>query len=60
MAKTRPPHPPEFKPQIVEVHRAGRSVPELAQWFEPSDVTIREWVKQEVYEGLRTELEIDW
>jgi transposase len=46
MGKSRPPYPPEFKRQIVELHRAGRSIPDLAREFEPSDVAIREWVKQ--------------
>jgi transposase len=57
MGKSRPPYPPEFKRQIVELHRAGRSIPDLAREFEPSDVAIREWVKQaEADEGLRTDV----
>ena len=35
MAKTRPPYPPEFRRQMVELVRAGRSPEELAQEFEP-------------------------
>jgi hypothetical protein len=30
MAKTRPPYPPEFRRQMVELVRAGRSPEELA------------------------------
>lgn len=57
MGKTRPPYPPEYKRQIVELHRAGRSIAELAEEFEPSDVTIRDWVRQaEADGGLRTDV----
>ena len=45
MPKTRPAYPPEFREQIVALARAGRSVEELAQEFEPSGATIRNWVK---------------
>ncbi len=38
--------PPEFRQKIVELHRAGRSVKELAQQFEPGAQTIRNWIKQ--------------
>ena len=46
MPKTRPPYPAEFRRQIVELARAGRSPEELAQEFEPSAPTIRNWVRQ--------------
>ncbi len=46
MAKTRSPYPPEFRRQIVELARAGRTPAELAREFEPSEVTIRKWVRQ--------------
>lgn len=46
MPKTRPPYSPEFRRQIVELARAGRSVEELAREFEPSAQAIRTWVKQ--------------
>ena len=41
MPKTRPPYPPEFRRQIVELARAGRSVEDLAREFEPSVQAIR-------------------
>ncbi len=57
MAKTRPPYPPEFKRQIIALHRAGRTITELAEKFEPSDVTIRDWIRQaEADDGLRTDV----
>ena len=45
MPRSRPPYPSEFRRQIVELARAGRSVAELAKEFEPSYWTIREWVR---------------
>ena len=41
MAKTRPPYTPEFRRQMVELVRAGRSPEELAQEFEPTAQSIR-------------------
>jgi len=56
MPATRPPYPPEFRRQIIELHRAGRSIKKLAREFEPSEPTIRDWVHQaERDEGLRTD-----
>jgi len=42
----RPEYPPEFRQQIVELVRSGRSPKALAKEFEPSEQTIRNWVKQ--------------
>ena len=56
MPRSRPPYPPEFRRQIVELARAGRSVQELAEEFEPSYWTIRTWIKQaDRDEGLSAE-----
>lgn len=44
MPRSRPPYPPAFREQIVELHRAGRSFAELAAEFEPSEQTIRAWI----------------
>ena len=44
MAKTRPPYAPEFRRQIVELVRAGRTPEELSREFEPSCQAIRNWV----------------
>ena len=46
MPKTHHPYPPEFRQQILELVRAGRSPDELAQEFEPTAQTIRNWIKQ--------------
>ncbi len=44
MPRTRPPYTPEFRQQMVEFVRAGRSPEELAREFEPSAQAIRNWV----------------
>ena len=41
MPRTSPAYPPEFREQIVALHRAGRSVADLAREFEPAEKTIR-------------------
>ncbi len=46
MPRTRPPYPPEFRRQMIELVRAGRASEELAEEFEPSAQTIRNWVVQ--------------
>jgi transposase len=56
MSKTRPPYAPEFRQQMVELVRAGRSPEELAREFEPSAQAIRNWVSQaDRDEGRRTD-----
>ncbi len=46
MAKKSAPYSPEFRRQMVELVRAGRSPEELAKEFEPSAQAIRNWVAQ--------------
>jgi transposase len=46
MGKTRAAYPPEFRRQMVELVRAGRSPEELAGEFEPTAQSIRNWVAQ--------------
>ena len=54
MPRTRRAYPPEFRQQIVELHRAGRSPGELAREFEPNEQTIRNWIAQaDLDEGRR-------
>ena len=55
MPRTRPPYPQAFRDRIVELARAGRSVSELAEEFEPSDQTIRTWIKKaDIEDGVRS------
>jgi transposase len=51
MPRTRNPYPAEFRVQIVELARAGRSVDALAREFEPCAATIHGWIKQAERDG---------
>ncbi len=54
MPKSHTPYPPEFRRQMVELVRAGRTPQELSKEFEPSGEAIRNWVRQaDRDEGLR-------
>ena len=53
MAKTRPPYTPEFRRQMVELVRAGRSPEELAREFKPTAQSIKNWVGQAERDGGR-------
>jgi len=46
MPRTRTPYPAEFRAQIIELARAGRSAESLAREFEPCAATIHGWIKQ--------------
>ena len=46
MRKKRPHYALEFRRQMVELVRAGRSPGELENEFEPTAQTIRKWVAQ--------------
>jgi len=46
-------YPREFREQMVELVRAGRSPKALAREFEPSEQTIRNWVTQADRDGGR-------
>jgi len=56
MPRTRPPYPAEFRRQMVELVRAGRTPEELSREFEPSAQAIRNWVRQaDLDEGRRSD-----
>ena len=56
MPRTRPPYSPEFRRQMVELVRAGRSPEDLAREFEPTAQSIGIWVAQaDKQEGRREE-----
>lgn len=44
--KHRAPYPPDFRQQMIDLVRSGRTPWELAQEFEPSAQTIINWVAQ--------------
>jgi len=54
MQRHRAPYPPEFRQQIMELVRAGRTPEELSREFEPRAQAIHNWVKQaDLDEGRR-------
>jgi transposase len=46
MARKRAPFTPEFRRQMIDLVRSGRSPESLAKEFEPTAQTIRNWVAQ--------------
>lgn len=46
MPKSRPPYPADFRQQMIELVRAGRTPAELAREFECTAQTISNWVAQ--------------
>ncbi len=56
MSFKRAPYPHEFRRQLVELVRSGRTPEELAREFEPSAQSIRNWVvAADLAEGRRGE-----
>ncbi len=51
MPRNRPPYPPEYRQQMVELVRGGRTPEELSREFEPSAQSIANWVKQAKLDG---------
>lgn len=51
MPKSRPPYPAEFRQQIIELARAGRTPAELSREFGCSAQTIINWVAQAAIDG---------
>ncbi len=46
MPRSHPPYALDFRNQILDLIRAGRTPEELAKEFEPTSETIRQWVAQ--------------
>ncbi len=56
MPRSRPPYPPEYRQQLVDLVRGGRTPEELSREFEPSAQSIWNWVRQaELDGGLRSD-----
>jgi len=54
MGRGRLSYPPEFRRRMLELVRAGSTPGQLARKFEPSEQTIRNWVKQaDLDDGVR-------
>lgn len=46
MKRYRPAYPPEFRHQMVNLVRSGRTPEELSEEFEPTAQSIAKWVRQ--------------
>ncbi len=56
MAKDRKRYSLELQAELVRLARSGRSAKELAREYEPSEQTIRNWLKQaELDDGSRND-----
>ena len=56
MPRTRPPYSVEFRQQMVELVKTGRTPEELSREFEPTAQTIHNWVKQsDLDTGVRSD-----
>ena len=53
MPKSHPPYPTEFRQQVVELVRAGRTPIELAREFRCSAQAVRNWVAQAAIDGTK-------
>lgn len=47
MPKPKPPYPAEFRQQIIELARAGRTPAQLAREFGPTAQSIANWIAQD-------------
>ena len=47
MSKPKPPYPAQYRQQIIELARAGRTPAELAREFGPTAQSIANWIAQD-------------
>ena len=56
MPRSRLPYPPEYRQQLVDLVRGGRTPEELSREFEPTAQSIWNWVRQSGLDaGTRTD-----
>ena len=53
MPTSKPPYPAEFRQQIVDLHRAGRTIGELSREFGVSKQSISNWTVQAAADRAR-------
>ena len=57
MTRFRPAYPPEFRRQMIDLVRSGRTPEELSREFEPSAASIAEWVRRaDAADGTRPDV----
>jgi transposase len=55
MPRTRPPYPPEFRRQAIELVRSGVPIRHVAEELGVSQQTLRNWVRQGDVDAGRAE-----
>jgi transposase len=55
MPRTRPPYPPEFRREALELVRSGRSIHDVAESLGVSEQTLRSWSRQDDVDAGRAE-----
>jgi transposase len=55
MPRTRPPYPPEFRREALELVRSGRSIRDIAESLGVSAQTLRNWSRQDDVDAGRAE-----
>lgn len=55
MPRTRPPYPPEFRREALELVRSGRSIGDVAESLGVSAQTLRNWRRQDDVDVGRAE-----
>jgi transposase len=55
MPRTRPPYPPEFRREALELLRSGRSIRDVAESLGVSTETLRNWRRQADVDAGRAE-----
>ena len=55
MPRTRPPYPPQFRREAVELLRSGVAIKQVAADLGVSEQTLRDWRRQEDVDAGRVE-----
>ena len=55
MPKTRPPYPPEFRRQAIELIRSGTRLKQVASELGVSEQTLRNWRRQQDVDAGRAD-----
>ena len=54
MPRSRPPYPPEFRQELIQLVRSGRTPESLSKEYEPSAQSLGYWVTKSIMEESRS------